>query len=102
MIAETFFAREGRGGGKQVKMTSKTSDHFHWKAFLRAISKKEVVYDILAGNLQCLTIPGVKLCHHFLENMASPLYQSIYNCNLSFKSASSRLQNGLHAYHAFR
>ena len=35
----------------QVKMTSKTPDHIHWKTFLRAVSNKEDVYDILAGNL---------------------------------------------------
>ena len=28
----TFAVRGGRGGGKKVKITSKTSDHLHWKA----------------------------------------------------------------------
>ena len=43
---------------RQVKMTSKTPGHIHWKAFLRAVSNKDV-YDILAGDLQSLDIPGV-------------------------------------------
>ena len=94
--------REGCGGGKQVKMTSKTPGHLHWKAFLRAVSNKEDVYNILAGNLVYLAIPGVELCHRFVESVPSPLYQRIYKCNLSLMSASSRPQNGLHAHHALR
>ena len=95
-------AREGCGGGKQVKMTSKTPGHLYWRPFLRTVSNKGDVFDILAGNLVYLAIPGVKLCHRFVESMSSPLYQWIYKCNVSLKSASSRLQNGLHAHHAFR
>ena len=41
---------EGRGGGKQVKMTPKTPGHLHWRACLHAVSNKDV-YDIPAGNL---------------------------------------------------
>ena len=36
---------EGRDGGKQVRITSKTPGRLHWKAFLHAVSKK-IVYDI--------------------------------------------------------
>ena len=42
--------QEGRVGGKQLKMASKTPGHLHWKAFLHAVWNKDVC-DILAGNL---------------------------------------------------
>ena len=40
--------------------------------------------------IKCLPIPGVKVCHRFLESMSSLLYQWIYKCNLSFTSASMK------------